>query len=155
MSQGVYVLGGKCPGGKCPGGKCPGGICPWGKCPGGTCPGGLCPRTKLADSDVFFIFCIIKRRISLGANLERMLKKIQSGSKTTRLNSTQPKRLSGKIGEQISQNEDASVFCSRESSVRGSRPQLLSFSWKMILMMMIVGFKCPLSIFPRNTSEAA
>ena len=34
MSQGVYVLGGKCPGGKCPGGKCPGGICPWGKCPG-------------------------------------------------------------------------------------------------------------------------
>ena len=40
MSQGVYVLGGKCPGGKCPGGKCPGGICPWGKC-----PGGLCPRT--------------------------------------------------------------------------------------------------------------
>ena len=46
MSQGVYVLGGKCPGGKCPGGKCPGGICPWGKCPGGTCPGGLCPRTN-------------------------------------------------------------------------------------------------------------
>ena len=45
MSQGVYVLGGKCSGGKCPGGKCPGGICPWGKCPGGTCPGGLCPRT--------------------------------------------------------------------------------------------------------------
>ena len=45
MSQGVYVLGGKCPGGKCPGGKCPGGICPWGKCPGGTCLGGLCPRT--------------------------------------------------------------------------------------------------------------
>ena len=45
MSQGVYVLGGKCPGGKCPGGKFPGGICPWGKCPGGTCPGGLCPRT--------------------------------------------------------------------------------------------------------------
>ena len=47
MSQGVYVLGGKCPGGKCPGGKCPGGICPWGKCPGGTCPGGLCPRTYI------------------------------------------------------------------------------------------------------------
>ena len=47
MSQGVYVLGGKCPGGKHPGGKCPGGICPWGKCPGGTCPGGLCPRTVL------------------------------------------------------------------------------------------------------------
>ena len=45
MSQGVYVLGGKCPGGKCPGGKCHGGICPWGKCPGVTCPGGLCPRT--------------------------------------------------------------------------------------------------------------
>ena len=40
MSQGVYVLGGKCPGGKCPGGKCPGGISPWGKCLGGTCPGG-------------------------------------------------------------------------------------------------------------------
>ena len=45
MSQGVYVLGGKCPGGKCLGGKClggkcPGGICPWGKCPGGTSPGG-------------------------------------------------------------------------------------------------------------------
>ena len=38
MSQGVYVLGGKCPGGKCPGGKCPGGMCPWGKCPGGICP---------------------------------------------------------------------------------------------------------------------
>ena len=34
MSQGVYVLGGKCPGGKCPGGKCLGGICPWGKCMG-------------------------------------------------------------------------------------------------------------------------
>ena len=34
MSQGVYVLGGKCPGGKCPGGKCP-----WVKCPGGTCLG--------------------------------------------------------------------------------------------------------------------
>ena len=47
MSQGVYVLGGKCPEGKCPGGKCPGGICPWGKCPGGTCPGGLCPRTNI------------------------------------------------------------------------------------------------------------
>ena len=48
MSQGVYVLGGKCPGGKCRGGKCPGGRCPWGKCPGGTCPGGgLCPRTIL------------------------------------------------------------------------------------------------------------
>ena len=40
MSQGVYVLGGKCPGD-----KCPGGICPWGKCLGGKCPGGLCPRT--------------------------------------------------------------------------------------------------------------
>ena len=35
MSQGVYVLGGKCPWGKCPEGKCLGGICPWGKCPGG------------------------------------------------------------------------------------------------------------------------
>ena len=43
MSQGVYVLGSKCPGGKCPGGKCPGGICPWGKCPGGICPWGKCP----------------------------------------------------------------------------------------------------------------
>ena len=39
MSQGVYVLRGKCPGGKCPGGKCPGGMCPCGKCLGGTCPG--------------------------------------------------------------------------------------------------------------------
>ena len=29
MSQGVYVLGGKCPGGMCPGGKCPGGTCPY------------------------------------------------------------------------------------------------------------------------------
>ena len=28
MSQGVYVLGGKCPGGKCPGGTCLGGLCP-------------------------------------------------------------------------------------------------------------------------------
>ena len=47
MSQGVYVLGGKCLGwGKCPRGKCPGGLCPWGKCPGGTSPGGLCPRTS-------------------------------------------------------------------------------------------------------------
>ena len=49
MSQwGIYVLGGKCPRGKYPVGKCPRGICPWGKCPGGTCPGGggaLCPRT--------------------------------------------------------------------------------------------------------------
>ena len=41
MSQGVYVLGGKCPLG-----KCPGGICPWGNCRGGTCLGGLCPRTS-------------------------------------------------------------------------------------------------------------
>ena len=45
LSQGVYVLVGKCPGGrrgggKCPGGKCPGGICPLDKCPGGTCPEG-------------------------------------------------------------------------------------------------------------------
>ena len=48
MSQGVHVLGGKCPGGKCLGGKCPEGICPWGKCPGGTCPGGLCPRTIIS-----------------------------------------------------------------------------------------------------------
>ena len=30
LSQGVYVLRGKCPRGKCPGGKCPGGICPRG-----------------------------------------------------------------------------------------------------------------------------
>ena len=44
MSQGVYVLGGKCPGGKCPGGKCP----------GGTCPGGLCPRTVSNIQDVQF-----------------------------------------------------------------------------------------------------
>ena len=43
LSQGVYVLWGKCPGGKGPGGKCPGGTCPWGKCPGGTCPWGKCP----------------------------------------------------------------------------------------------------------------
>ena len=55
MSQGVYVLGGKCPRGKCPRGKCPGGICPWGKCPGGTCLGGYVlepnlttPRWKLS-----------------------------------------------------------------------------------------------------------
>ena len=54
MSQGVHVLGGKCPGGKCPGGKCPGGICPWGKCPGGTCPGGLCPRTVYLNSAFSF-----------------------------------------------------------------------------------------------------
>ena len=42
MSQGVYVLGGKCPSDKCPEGKCTGVsvICPWGKCPGGTCLGG-------------------------------------------------------------------------------------------------------------------
>ena len=33
MSQGVYILGGKCPVGKFPGGKCPGGIWCWGKCP--------------------------------------------------------------------------------------------------------------------------
>ena len=52
MSQGVYVLGGKCPGGKCPGGKCLGGICPWGKCPGGTCPGGyvLEPQSMIPPS---------------------------------------------------------------------------------------------------------
>ena len=62
MSQGVYVLGGKCPGGKCPGGKCPGGICPWGKCPGVTCPGGLCPRTAW----VVYANCndILRRRTS-------------------------------------------------------------------------------------------
>ena len=55
MSQGVYVLGGKCPGG-----KCPGGICPWGKCPGGTCPGGLCPRTKIyiPEKILISLFCI-------------------------------------------------------------------------------------------------
>ena len=40
MSQGVYVLGGKCLGGICPWGKCPGGICPWGKCPGVHVQGG-------------------------------------------------------------------------------------------------------------------
>ena len=57
MSQGVYVLGGKCPGGKCPGGKCPGGICPWGKCPGGTCPGGLCPRT-ISDISRLFLMLV-------------------------------------------------------------------------------------------------
>ena len=58
MSQGVYVLGGKCPGGKCPGGKCPVGICPWGKCPGGKCPGGLCPRTiKLTHIDFIVRGC--------------------------------------------------------------------------------------------------
>ena len=62
MSQGVYVLGGKCPGGKCPGGICPGGICPWGTCPGGTCPGGtcpggLCPRTwKSSNARDFLAF---------------------------------------------------------------------------------------------------
>ena len=28
MSQGVYVLGGKCPGVSVPGGTCPGGLCP-------------------------------------------------------------------------------------------------------------------------------
>ena len=40
MSQGVYILGGKCPGGKFPGGKCPGGIWCWGKCPEvQSCPG--------------------------------------------------------------------------------------------------------------------
>ena len=63
MSQGVYVLGGKCPGGKCPGGKCPGGLCPWGKCPGGTCPGGLCPRTiiyscKMKSLIIIGILCL-------------------------------------------------------------------------------------------------
>ena len=42
MSQGVSVLGGKCPGGKCPGGKCQ----------GGTCPGGGGPRTKHNIKDV-------------------------------------------------------------------------------------------------------
>ena len=57
MSQGVYVLGGKCPGGKCPGGKCPGGICPWGKCPGGTCPGGLCPRTYIYIANICQLYC--------------------------------------------------------------------------------------------------
>ena len=59
MSQGVYVLGGKCPGGKCPGGKCLGGICPWGKCPGGSCPGGLCPRTARQICRRHFIKCIL------------------------------------------------------------------------------------------------
>ena len=62
MSQGVYVLGGKCPGGKCPGGKCPGGICPWGKCPGGTCPGGLCPRTTSVSLTrcISIVFSVLK-----------------------------------------------------------------------------------------------
>ena len=50
MSQGVYVLEGKCPEGKCqrgkgPEDKCPGGIFPWGKVQGSTFPGRLCPRT--------------------------------------------------------------------------------------------------------------
>ena len=44
MSQGVYVLVGRCPGGEYPGGKCLGGICHLGKCPGGTCQGRLFPR---------------------------------------------------------------------------------------------------------------
>ena len=50
MSQGVYVIGGKCSRGKCPGGKCLGGKCPWGKCLGGTRPGRLCPRTIYVTS---------------------------------------------------------------------------------------------------------
>ena len=63
MSQGVYVLGGKCPGGKCPGGKCPGGKCPWGKCPGGTCPGGLCPRTVWHT--IYSQWCIYNRFLAM------------------------------------------------------------------------------------------
>ena len=66
MSQGVYVLGGKCPGGECLGGKCLGGICPWGKCPGGICPGGLCPRTHNHmfvhnHSFVIFLSCRVRQ----------------------------------------------------------------------------------------------
>ena len=67
MSQGVHVLGGKCPGGKCPGGKCPEGTCPWGKCPGGTCPGGLCPRTvydSVATIQIISIFHLIPNNMS-------------------------------------------------------------------------------------------
>ena len=60
MSQGVYVLGGKCPGGKCPGGKCPGGICPWGKCPRGTCPGGYILEPYI-HSDCLQLVCILNR----------------------------------------------------------------------------------------------
>ena len=40
MSQGVYVLGGKCPRGKCPGGKCLGVYFLKVSVRGGTCPGG-------------------------------------------------------------------------------------------------------------------
>ena len=70
MSQGVYVLGGKCSGGKCQGGKFPGGICPWGKCPGSTCPGELHPRTikkcflTKTDFNTKGKFCRVGSRIS-------------------------------------------------------------------------------------------
>ena len=62
MSQGVYVLGVKCPRGG-------GGICPWGKCLGGTCPGGgggsyvLEPLTKIELTVMdwsHFHICIIQ-----------------------------------------------------------------------------------------------
>ena len=62
MSQGVYVLGVKCPRGMCPGGKCPGGICPWGTCPGvhvrGGGGGGLCPRNKCKQAFSLYILCL-------------------------------------------------------------------------------------------------
>ena len=48
MSQGVYVLEGKCPRGKCPRRKCPGELCPWGKCSGGYMSGRQRPPTNLS-----------------------------------------------------------------------------------------------------------
>ena len=53
MSQGVYVLGGKCPGGKCPGGKCLGGICPWVKCPGVHVRGGYVLEPDMTQWKLF------------------------------------------------------------------------------------------------------
>ena len=74
MSQGVYVLGGKCPGGKCPGVKCP-----WGKCPGGTSPGGLCPRTPrhlspsqfMSSASLSFTVCVLSFYLSHSPSTKR------------------------------------------------------------------------------------
>ena len=70
MSQGVYVLGGKCPGGKCPGGKCPGGKCLGGKCPGGTCPRTRFNALSLINANVNMIVkdCVSNSQYSLSDN---------------------------------------------------------------------------------------
>ena len=70
MSQGVYVLGG----------KCPGGICPWGKCPGGTCPGGyvLEPEITYEQGCQFSDFSLISDFLRIKKTCIKLIKSGQN-----------------------------------------------------------------------------